>query len=174
MEKVEIKTERLKLAQIRHFSKAHNGVEVPKEKAYVFLYQMGEGQYMNILNPLHELPVYERVPYGNTTSDGFSYGTKIVLASGEEKTGPCYVVENLGMDNIFGERTISMKQLHEFVLASNMFFMDRPFIVEESVKGKGVVDRFIAFNKKYHEDKIKQESFDRYLADCMKEEGYSK
>jgi len=174
MDKFEIKTERLKLAQIRHFSKAHNGVEVPRNKAYVFLYKLGEDKYVNLFNTMQELPVYERVPYSNTTKEGLDYGTKIVLASGEEKSGPCFVVENIGMDNLFGEEKISLEQLKQFVFASNLFFIDRPTLVEEKVRGKSPIDRFVAFDKKYREDKKKAESFQQYLNTCVEEERYCK
>ena len=170
MDKVDITTERLKLAQVRFYSESHKGVEIPRDKAYVFLYRLEDNQYMNLFNPYQEYPVYGRVPYSNTSRDGMDYGTKITLLCGDEMSGPCYVLENIGMDNIFGEKTITMDQLKKFIFSSNMFFIDRPAIVEEEAQKKGPVDRFIAFNKKYREDRKKREQFQQYLNDCLRDE----
>lgn len=170
MDIVNITTERLKLAQVRFYSESHRGVEIPREKAYAFLYRLEDDQYINLLDPLNELPVYERVPYANSFQNGESYGTKISLVSGDSKSGACYVMENIGFDRIFEEKTITMDQLKKYILASDKFFIDRPKIVEDSVQGKGFVDRFIAFDKKYRDDKKKQEEFQQYLLGCLGEE----
>ena len=37
-----------------------------------------------------EFPVYKRIPFPNYTLDKETFGTKIALASGEEKDGLCY------------------------------------------------------------------------------------
>lgn len=153
MEKL-INTKDLKLAQIRYFDTRHNGVEIPEIKAYAFLRKIGE-KYINILNPEEYYPVYDRVPYTNTTSDGIDYGTKIVLVSGEEDDGPCYVMDRLDMDHIFGVQSLTKEQIEKVVLVSDLFFIDRP----ELLKRKGA----FFFHKKLREDEKKKEQFLKYL-----------
>lgn len=165
MEKKMIDTSSLKLAQVRYFDMEHNGVEIPELKAYVFLRKVGE-HYINVLNPLEELPVYDRVPYANTTMDGMDYGTKIVLAQGECQEGPCYVIENLGVSNVFGTEQISMEQLQEFVLKSHMFFVDRIQLLREK--------KIVPFNKQLRDDLNQMEALKKYFASCGKGVGYRK
>ena len=160
-----IETKKLKLAQVRYYDEEHNGVEVPSLKAYVFLLKSGES-YINILNPGEDLPVYERVPYTNTTLDGDDYGTKIVLAYGECESGPCYVVENIGMDHIFEVDSISLRQLKEYVMKSNLFFMDRL----EIMKHRNV----LPIHSKYRSDVKNQRIFQEYLDSCMNRSDYHK
>lgn len=177
MENKNIDTKKLKLAQIRYFDFKHNGVEIPRKKAFVFVQQVGEDTFINALNPLENLPVFGRVPYTNTTRDGEDYGTKIVLLSGDIKSGPCYVMENLGMDNIFGEERVSKEQIEDFVLASNLFFMDRPAIIREKLAKRGQdgsknipLKQRIRLQKKLREDIEKKVEFEEYLQSCAVEQ----
>ena len=149
-----LETKNLKLAQVRYFDTKHNGVEIPEMKGYAFLYRLGD-HYINYLNPYEELPVYDRVPYTNTTRDGIEFGTKIVLAQGECKDGLCYVIDNIGVDNIFGMETIPSEQLEEFVLKSELFFVDRVRIL---INRKGVI-----YASKYCEELKKLEEFNEKI-----------
>ena len=160
-----METKNVKLAQVRYFDTYHNGVEIPEIKAYTFLYKQGD-YYINYLNPSEELPVYDRVPYTNTTLDGFDFGTKIVLAQGECMDGPCYVIENIGVDNIFGMDTITSEQLEEFVLKSNLFFVDRLGLINNK--------KVISINSKYLEDVEKMKAFRKYMVTSRKGAVYKK
>lgn len=153
MEKT-INTKDLRLAQIRYFETAHNGVEIPEIKAYAFLRKIGEN-YINVLNPEEVYPVYDRVPYGNTTRDGIDYGTKIIRVSGEEEDGPCYVVEKLDMDHVFETQNLTKEQIEKIVLISDLFFIDRPKLLRR----KGA----FFLHKKLREDEKKKEMFLKYL-----------
>lgn len=160
-----LETKNLKLAQIRYFDTYHNGVEIPDIKAYTFLYKHGD-HYINYLNPYEELPVYDRVPYTNTTMDGFDFGTKIVLAQGECMDGACYVIENMGVDNIFGMDTITSDQLEEFVLKSNLFFVDRLRLLSNK--------KVVSLDSKYSEDIEKTKKFKEYMRSSRKGAIYKK
>ena len=164
MEKT-INTKDLRLAQIRYFETSHNGVEVPSLQAYAFLQKIGKN-YINILNPEAEYAVYDRVPYGNTTRDGVDYGTKIIRVSGEEEDGPCYVMEKLDMDHVFGVQELTKEQIEKIVLVSDLFFLDRP----ELLKRKGA----FFFHKKLKEDEKKKTIFLEYLDSKEKEKVYQK
>ena len=150
-----INTEKLKIAEIRYFDTKYNGVEIPPINAYAFLYQFGN-QYRNIFKLEEELPVYDRVPYSNTTRDGLDYGTKIVLVSGECKDGPCYVMEKLDMKSVFGKDKITMEQLEDYVLKSKYFFIDR-----EDIRKKRH-----GFSLKAKADRNHAKQLEDYLATC--------
>ena len=48
------------------------------------------------------MPIYDRTNYSNTTLDGEDYGSILKLVSGNVESGPCYVIEKLNMEDIFG------------------------------------------------------------------------
>ena len=139
-----IRTENLRLAQLRFYETQRNGTEILPMLAYAFLLKNGD-QYINILNPEEEYPVYGRVPYSNTTISGEDYGTKIILLSGEERDGLCYVLENRSVSSMFGNKEeISFQELQKYVMFSSDFFVDRMKIVEEEkkvLKRKGICQK---------------------------------
>ena len=48
------------------------------------------------------MPIYDRTNYSNTTLDGEDYGSILKLVSRNVESGPCYVIEKLNMEDIFG------------------------------------------------------------------------
>ena len=134
MNNFKINTKDLKLAQLRYYETKYNGTEILPISCYAFLLSVN-GQYRNILNPMEELPVYGRVPYSNTTISGEDYGNKIILLSGEEKDGLCYVLENTDVKKMFSDKeVISFKTLKKCVCASKEFFIDRVSILKKERK----------------------------------------
>ena len=140
MEKIQ--TNRLKLAQLRYFDEKRNATEIPQKKGYAFLVE-NNGEYVNILNLENSLPVYGRCLYTNTTMDGEDYGTKIFLVSGEVKSGLCFVMEPVNVSQIFQCSEVSLKDLEQYILNSDLFFIDRlellknkkiPFYMKKSLK----------------------------------------
>ena len=127
----EIDTSKLYLAQVRYYETERNGVEITDLKAYAFLAKVN-GAYINILNPVEELPVYNRLPYSNTTRDGIDYGNIISLVCGDEKDGPCFVIENVDVKKIFGQDTILLSDVENYVLNSDLFFVDRIDLMSSS------------------------------------------
>ena len=161
-----MKTKSLRLAEVRYFDREHNGVEIPRINAYVILAQAGD-RYLNVFNPGEELPVYDRVPYSNTTMDGVDYGTKIVLASGTCKNGLCYVLDKTKIEDFFfGKEEITFDQLEAFVLRSDLFFIDRM----DLMKSKKIVN----INGRYFDDWSKRQELDKYFASCGKGVQYHK
>ena len=186
-----IQTKDLKLAQIRHYEKGR-GAEVPRDKAYVFLLKKGDN-YVNVFNPGLELPVYGRTLYSRTyydgrSADGEDYGTLLQLASGEEKTGPCYVLEHYHDDSIFDGDTVTMRQLEAYVMNSGYFFMDSVDVIQKAIdKYKAGSSEFrkrlqrifpgkqlTSLNQKYVDALAKKEKFDAYLRSCGVEEKHCK
>ena len=127
MRNLEVDVARIRLAQLRKYDVKRSASEIPEEnsKAYAILVEVN-GTYINVLNPLEELPVYDRTPYANTTKDGVhDYGNKIVLVNGEEKDGPCYILEKEDMKYEFRKERVSIKDIENYVLSSKLFFADR-------------------------------------------------
>lgn len=87
--------------------------------------------YYNLFNPMLDYPVYERVPYSNTTANGEDYGTKIQLIQGDACDGICYIVESFHLQSIFGDKQISLSELKSYILSSQFFFLDRQHILDE-------------------------------------------
>ncbi len=119
-----MKTNNMRLAQIRYFEEERNAVEILPIAAYVFLIHVGD-KYYNLLNPAVEVPVYERVPYSNTTSAGEDYGSMIRLVEGEVKDGVCYVIDNVSVKGMFGKDEVELNEVEKYVMNSDLFFADR-------------------------------------------------
>ncbi len=153
----DIDASRLKLAQIKYFDKAHNGLEVTSMDAYAFLYEIN-GNYVNPFNVFEELPVYKRVPYANTTRDGEDFGSKIVHVQGDIKNGPCYVIGFTAVEDLFRNEDLDIEVLKDFIVNSRRFFIDRP----EIMKSFGVKDKF-RYREKIESDEEMLRQFTEYM-----------
>ena len=154
---MKINTKDLRIAEVRYFDTEHNGVEIPPLTAYAFLLKVGE-EYINIINPGKDYPVYERVPYSNTTREGWEFGTKIILATGECQDGLCYVVGNTPMEDVFCVSTVTRRELIENIVKSGEFFIDVAEIHEKQ--------RHSIFDRYYREEKKKLKEFREYINSC--------
>lgn len=124
MEHTKISADKVRIGQMRYFDMERNGTEIPEDKAYAFLVNIG-GVYINPFDPLEEIPVYDRGREENYTLDGEPYGTKIKLVSGEVKEGLCYVLEKADGREIFDKEEVTMQDLVNYMLSSKDFFFDR-------------------------------------------------
>lgn len=153
-----VNTNNIKLAKVKYFDVEHNGVEVAKEDPYVFLYKLGD-TYVNLFDPIENLPVYSRVPYSNTTRSGEDFGSKIVLTQGETKNGLCYVMENVEVKKLFNKDIISVSDLMNYMIHSEKFFLDRKdFLLNSSIFK---VSRKV--RAKYYSDLTKTEDFEYFV-----------
>ena len=131
MENKKFKAENVRLAKVKYYDVDHNGVEVNDMDAYAFLYQMGDN-YINIFDVCESLPVFERVPYSNTTLSGDDFGTKLKLVSGDDgSSGACYILEKEDGKKLFGREDIDMSTLQNYLLKSSKFFVDRLRLLED-------------------------------------------
>jgi hypothetical protein len=160
-----IDSKRIRLGRVTYFDKEHNGTVVPSVDAYVFLVNVN-GVYVNPFNVADELPVYDRVPYSNTTRDGHDYGTKIVLANGEVKEGPCYVMEKIDVGEYYGKKKMSLDMLEECILSSEKFFIDRIGILE---KMGGSPRRKYYNHRKLIRDLDQLNRFNEFMDSCMED-----
>ena len=119
------KTDDLRLARVRYFDSKHHGTEFLADvEAYAFLEKVGE-QFVNIFDPTDGLAVFDRLIYPNVDAYGYPYGNKLRHVCGEEVDGACYVIEKESVKNLMKSDEITLKQLTDYVLKSEHFFVDR-------------------------------------------------
>ena len=124
----------LKLAVLKYFSDEHNGVELTEPLSYVVLRKGKNQKYTNIFEIFDiydDIPVFERVPYSNTTYDGEDFGSKLRIVQGEEylSSGPCYILLQEDLSSYFGKDSINMLELEEFMVNSKYYFKDRKELI---------------------------------------------
>lgn len=171
MENNRIDSKKIRLGKITYFDVDHNGSLVPPYNAYVFMINV-DGEYINPFNEKMNLPVFDRVPYANTTLDGEDYGSKIVHVQGEITNGPCIVLEKIDIGEYFDEKELSIDMIKEYMMRSDKFFVDRERIYEEEIKNNGILknvgNRII--NRKQHikisKDGEIHKDFDSFIQEC--------
>ncbi|MBQ9018936.1 MAG: hypothetical protein IJ097_01320 [Bacilli bacterium] len=154
---------RIKRAEIRYFEKDRNACEIPDIKAYSYFLKL-DGEYLNIFHPFEECNVYERVPYTNSTKSGESFGTKMVLASGNIEDGVCYVLEKTD-EQISDEDFISIEELQNKIVDMNDFIVDRISILENKDFKINFVKRLV----KIKQDQKKLKDLQDYIVSKEKE-----
>ena len=162
-----IKTENLRMAEIRTFDEEKKSSMIPNRRAYTIL-GCYDGNYKNLFNPSLDYPVYDRLPYSNTTLDGEDYGTMIALVSGKIQDGPCYILDG-SMKQVLNKDTVSFEELEEYVLTSGKFFPDRIRMIEDM----DFISR-MKYRKRYLLDKKYNEEFKELMCLEKKEKQYIK
>ena len=163
-----IDASKLRLAQVKYFDEEHNGIEVTNTDAYVFLYDVN-GQYINPFDVFAELPVYQRVPYSNTTRSGEDFGSKIQHVQGDIKDGPCYVIGFTKVEDLFRNEDLDTEVLKDFIIHSRRFFIDRP----ELMKSLGKKEKF-RYREKMESDEDLLCQFIEYMDSHKKGYQYKK
>ena len=160
-----MRTKNLKIAEIRYFDTLNNGIVIPSQEVYTFLEKVGD-KYISVFTPEVEYPIYERVPYSNVTFDGWEFGTKIMLLSGECQDGLCYVIERIPIEDVLRVDEISKEELEEVILKSNVFFVERIDIIQRKKNS--------FFNKQLWKDKMMMKKHQEYIDSCSKGLQYHK
>ena len=160
--------ERIKMAQIRYFDANRQATEIPINKAYAIMINVN-GSYVNMLNPGEELPVFARSKYPNVAKDGSEYGSRIYLVNGELQDGLCFVLEHGDMFHEFHKDLVSLREIEEYVLNSDLFFADRIKLLKEGKK-----PRNISIKKKIKDDMAMLDKFNEYLGSTEKGIQYKK
>lgn len=158
-----IKTKDLSLATLKYYEEGC-GVEVSDNFSYAFLVKVN-GVYINPFSQLELYPVFERVPYSNTTLDGEEFGSKLRLLNDIDVTGPCYIIVGT---NMFDKEEISIEELENFILKSSNFFRDRFYIAKDRLTKFKQPLKMMSIMKK---DVLKLDDIDEYFGDRM---GYQK
>lgn len=123
MKEYKIAVENLRKAKIRYYEE-DKGCEIPEVEAYALLIKIGD-EYRNVVRPLEECTVYDRVPYSNRTQGGDDFGTKIVLASGKDEEGICYIIEK-NLDAFEGKDYVTVSEIDDEIINNlDTFYFDR-------------------------------------------------
>ena len=158
-----IKTEDLSLVTLKYYEKGL-GVEVCENFSYAFLVNVN-GVYINPFSQLELYPVFERVPYCNTTLDGEDFGSKLNLLNDIDQSGPCYIVVGT---NIFDKEEVTYEELENYILKSSNFFRDRFYIARDRLSKLKQPVKMLNIMKK---DVFKLDDIDKYFNDrigCQK------
>ena len=127
----QMKADQVRLARVRYYDDSKKGIEVDNIGAYAFLVKAGT-KYINIFDITSDLPVFERVPYSNTTKDGEDFGSKVMQISGvEDVSGLVYVLEDSTAKDLFNEDQVSDELLKRYIIHSKKFFVDRKSIIQD-------------------------------------------
>ena len=124
------------LAEMKYYSKEENGIEYSEPLTYAFIVDLGDGEFANPFDVSEDLPVFERMPYGNYTKDGEGYGTKVRLVSNVDKTGACYVLNKNVKEMGVSEDIVYSEKLVDYMFESGLFFKDRRQFAREKMKRK--------------------------------------
>ncbi len=117
------------LADLRIYDIGY-GVEVDLDMPKVLLKQI-DGVFCNVFNENESYPLLKRLPYSNTSKDGDTYGNKLQVVGEklESKEGLCAVesIEDFFKDD--DKKIMSIEELEEMVINSELFFKDRAEIL---------------------------------------------
>lgn len=161
--KKELNVDDLQLAEVRTFDSYRNASEIPSVHGYTFLIKK-DNHYENLFYPSLEFSVFERVPYSNTTRDGEDYGSKILLVQGSIEDGPCYIIQS-SLSKIIDKETISTDELKQYILYSDMFFVDRVmFFVEHKLS----IFEWFKYDRKLIHDMFLKDEFSDYFESYKK------
>ena len=123
--------ESLKLAELKYYDHKHNGIEVSEPLSFVVLVQIGD-RYFNALDPIEELPTFERVPGTTNSYDDDYFGTKVRLITDGCSTGPCWLISTeYDVKKKFAGEVVTKRELEDYVLWSPLFFKDRIDIAKD-------------------------------------------
>lgn len=124
----------LRLAEIKYFNEEAKGIELTEPIGYVILEKLRDDLYANPFDISDFTPVFERLPYSNTTRNGVEYGSKVRLVINKAESGPCYVLTNINLGDCFDREEIEGKDLEDYILKSGYYFPDRKNIAVKRFK----------------------------------------
>lgn len=163
-----IKTDRVRLADLRYYDANHGGIELTNGYSRGILIDLtGRGHYENLFCLGETYPVFKRAPFANCTSDGDEYGTKVFHVSNELVTGPCWVLSDINLGQILEKNEVSVSELEDYILASNHFFKDRASIA--SRRAKKSVGQFFKMQRIINDDQLMQNMMDEFFSQRMGE-----
>lgn len=124
------------IAELKYYSKENRGIEYNGSPlSYVFLVDLGDGEYANPFNVGEDLPVFRRSPYANYTKDGESYGSKVFLINNVDKTGACYVLNKNVTEMGINGQVVTYQELIDYMFDSGLYFKDRKQFASDKFKG---------------------------------------
>lgn len=170
-----IKVKDLKVADVRYFDKAHNGMEYTQPLSRVVLLNRGD-TYINLLNPGEIAPIYRRIP---NTTNAYStedyFGTKIEHVCGEEVTGEAWLLADIDFSRIFHSEYVDIKDVEDYVLRTSDYYHNRADLIESRLQRGGLSTRDIMLlvDTKV-KDKEKKAEMDAFFNERGVQKVYSK
>lgn len=162
-----MKTNKLHLAELRYFDKAHNGVELTEPLGYGIIREFGhegEESYEEVCSGMmgEKFPILKRVPYANYTADGNAFGTKLQLVSDSIDTGLCWVIDNSNMEKALGIDEVDDDILKNYVLLSKRFFYNRVYQAQDEIDKN---NRTLLMKRVIMRDKPSHYKVEQFLAE---------
>lgn len=156
-----INLKKIRIGVLKNFSLENNGVEVTENLAYVVLEEGINPRYLNIYEIFEiydNIPIFERLPYSNTTRSGEDFGSKLRVVQGEDnlKSGPCYILLKDDLSDYLGKDFISAEELEEYIINSKYYFKDREELVLERIKKHPIKMAKILYNDYLNREKVKE------------------
>ena len=114
-------TNTMRLAELKYYSKEDNGVEVSSPLSLGVFMLLG-GQWFNVFDVSDDSIIFERLKYyGNVTSDGLEYGSKLKVVSDEEKdvSGPCWILDDEPLSKTVGKDIVTIKEIEDYLQVSH-------------------------------------------------------
>lgn len=161
MEKNNFDTNLMRIGELRYYSKENNGVEVSAPLSYGMFIFLG-GKWVNIFDVSDDYPVFVRLRcYGNVTSDGFEYGSKLQLVSDEEKeeSGPCWILGDTAFSKVLGKEEVNLGDVEDYILNSEEYFKDRMEIARQRMQLWESPTKMMSIIRKDKKSKIKMDEF---------------
>ena len=161
-----IKVKDLKIADVRYFDGAHNGLEFTEPLSRVVLLNRGD-TYINLLNPGEIAPIYSRIP---NTTNAYStedyFGTKIKHESGMERTGEAWLLTDVDFRCIFPSDEVTIDDVEDYVLRSCYYYHNRAEVIDRRLqRGKiSNYDVMLLVDTKVKDQKCKAE-MDKFFAE---------
>ena len=129
------KRDKLHLAELKYFDMQNNGIELSEPASYVVVYEYADGRFLNALEPLEELPTFERRPWTTNIYSGQEYfGTKIKVLTDEFSTGPCWLLCDEKFRRCLPGQEVSLLEVEDYVLDSPLYFKDRLDIAKRRLR----------------------------------------
>lgn len=168
--------EDLKIAELRCF--ANNNIKLTKPFGYGVLLRIDEDSYVNILNIGERYPIFEKKQILDFTAEdeiriknvGEYNGNAIQLVANEDqlKDGACWLIK--GGSFVGLEEQVTLEQIEDYVLNSELFFKDRMDIAKDRlkklkrpVKMLGIIEKdrsglaiINSYFEKYEDSKVKR------------------
>lgn len=154
-------TNTMRLAELKYYSKEDNGVEVSSPLSLGVFMLLG-GQWFNVFDVSDDSIIFERLKYyGNVTSDGLEYGSKLKVVSDEEKdvSGPCWILDDEPFSKTIGKDIVTVKEIEDYLLDSKEYFKDRNDIAHQRLLSWSEPARMVSIIKKDNKSKMKMDEF---------------
>lgn len=151
----------IKLAELKYYSKENNGVEVSLPVSLgVFICL--KDRWFNIFDVADDAVIFERLKcYGNVTSTGLEYGSKLRMVSDEEKdvSGPCWILSDKTFSKIIGKEKVSYEEIEDYILCSQEYFKDRSEIARKRIFSFREPTRMINIIRRDKKNKNRMDQF---------------